>query len=217
MAAASAFARARAPTMIWWSPQRLAMTHLLRVVVNWAPQSVGTAAIARQVRTAAAMASPVEPAVATPHDPSRASVTTASSSRSTALAGMGLAIKVPKASTLPITAEARDRLRESMSSSIAYLAAHAGKWFRLRAIRLAGLAGPAVPPFRASSCRQPHLHGPELHRVIGPSLFSGPNYLSASATPETIKATLTSLWNCRSVSRWKMRRPTTAPATPGSA
>jgi hypothetical protein len=40
--------------MTEWSPQR------------WAPQSVGARAIARQARTAAAIASPVEPAVATP-------------------------------------------------------------------------------------------------------------------------------------------------------
>jgi hypothetical protein len=52
--------------------------------MNLAPQSLGLPDLARQSRTAAAIAGPCEPAVPTPHDPSWAIVTTVTSSSSTA-------------------------------------------------------------------------------------------------------------------------------------
>ena len=46
---------------------------------------------------------------------------------------------------------------------------------------------------------------------------TGRLYFRVSAMPETIKARLTSLWNCASLIFWKTCKPSHAPATPGSA
>ena len=45
----------------------------------------------------------------------------------------------------------------------------------------------------------------------------GPIYFKTSATPEIMRARLTSLWNCISVNFWNTRSPSHAPARPGSA
>ena len=47
--------------------------------------------------------------------------------------------------------------------------------------------------------------------------WCGCTHFKASAMPETIRARLTSLWNCRSLSFWNTCKPSQAPATPGSA
>src|SRR5262245_26868843 len=109
---------------------------------------------------AAAIAGPCE-AAATPHDPSWDSVTTVNSSRSTALAVMGMAIRVPKASRLTSAGEGRIHSWENINSSFGCLAAHASKWALVHDdLRSGALSLPSKP------CR------PLGHYLIGSLAFT---------------------------------------------
>ena len=78
----------------------------------------------------------------------------------------------------------------------------------------------AVTPVEAE--RTGDQKGRICFRLLMPAIeysqwWCGGIHFKASAMPETIRARLTSLWNCRSLSFWNTCKPSQAPATPGSA